>query len=134
MSDDLVVGWELEHLADRGFLEPREVICEVEEAWNVTGWGRGRLGAVVLTDLQILFTSTTTLRRRVRVDAYPLTDIGAVEVVDSMWDDRGAFRLQVDQQDDHQRSVSFERIPGGRTRAEALVRSIEHQRSLLDTR
>ena len=130
MTDTLVVDWELEHVAGLGLLESGEVICEAQEAWKKTGWGRGRLGAIVVTDLRILFVSTTGFRRRSRIDAFPLTDIVAVETADSMWDDRGAIRVHVDV-GGHRTSVMFERIPGGRARAEEVVRSIERQRSYL---
>lgn len=130
MSDQLVTEWEAQRLAELDVLDDGEVVCDVEEAWSRTGWGRGSLGAIVLTDRRLLFSTTSAFRRRTRIDAIALKTIDAIEVIESMWADRGAFRVSHTDRG-ARKSMEFVRIPGGADRAVQLVRATERQCELL---
>jgi hypothetical protein len=129
---DPIVRWEMAHLANLDLLEEGEIVCEFEEAWRVTGWGRGHLGALVVTDLRVLFLNTTKILQRTRVVSFPLLTIETAEPFDSLWKELGAFALVVahDSGGDTTR-VKFERIPGGPDRAKEIVSTIERQRGYL---
>jgi len=127
---DPMVTWELRWLAARDVLHADEILCEVEEAWRRVGWGRGRTGVLVLTDLRLLFISTTLITRRSRLDVFPLEQVASVDVVQGeIWPKEGA--LVVALAESGTEPVRFEAIPGSSARAEELARSILYLRDQL---
>lgn len=132
MNDELVTSWELDALARKGVLEGNEVVCDMEEAWKRTGWGRGCLGALIVTDRRVLFSSTRAFRKRTRLDAAELGCVREVEVVPSKWGERrGAIRIGIVERE-RIKTLLFERLPGGPSRAQELVKTVERQRMLLE--
>jgi Bacterial PH domain len=123
-----VVPWELTRLEKRGELEPDEAVSEAEEAWTRFGRGRGRVGALVLTDRRLIFVTTGVITRRTRLVSIPLATIEAVEVVESSrWgEDRGAIALDASG-DEGTRRVEFERIAGGGARAAEIADAIRRK-------
>jgi hypothetical protein len=126
-----VVPWELARLEKRGELRDGEVVREAQEAWTRFSRGRGRVGALVLTDARLLFVTTGVITRRVRFVEIPLDDIESVEVIDSpRWgEDRGALAVDAAGGDEPRR-IEFERIAGGRERAAQLAEAIRRERQL----
>lgn len=130
---DPTIQWELGRFAQLDLLREGEVLCEVEKVWRRRGWGRGLLGALLLTDLRLIFISTNVIVRRPRVELWELPMIENVEVFDSpRWGERGAIRVTFDRDEDG-KPVELEQIDGGTNRATELVASIERQARLLAT-
>jgi Bacterial PH domain len=123
-----VVPWELKRLEQRGELEPGEAVSEAEEVWTRLSRGRGRIGALVLTDRRLIFVTTGVITRRTRLIPIPLETIEGVEVAESTrWgEDRGAIAVDTTGEDGPHR-VEFQRIAGGEARAAELVESIRRQ-------
>ena len=129
MADiDLAVARELKQLERLGLLEPGEILSEVELA--VLG---AEPGALIVTDKRVLFVRTTLLRKRTRVVAVPLLEISGAEGDVGRWLGRelGVLRLAATSTCRAGTDFSFERIPGGQTRADELATTILRQRDLL---
>ena len=124
-----VVPWELKRLEQRGELESGEAVSESAEVWTRLSRGRGRIGALVLTDRRLVFVTTGVITRRTRLISIPLETIEGVEVAESpRWgEDRGAIAVDTTGEDGPRR-VEFERIAGGEARAAELAESIRRQR------
>lgn len=129
MGDELapVVRWELSRLAGSGVLTNDEVICEVEDVKL-----KERTGALVVTDLRILFVRTSLLRRKTHVQSIPLDGIQRVQsLADPVWETRWGA-LTISYHDSGQLQVlQLDRIRGGRVRADEIARTIERQRAEL---
>ena len=121
-------------MAKRDVLRDGEILCEVERAFRRRGWGRGRNGALILTDLRLVFISTTVMFRRSRVELWELPEIENVEVFDSkIRPDDGAIRVVFGAAEPRREPVDFENIDGGTERATELAVWIERQARLLAT-
>jgi Bacterial PH domain len=129
-----IVPWELARLEKKGRLEDGENVRDAEEAWTRFSRGRGRVGALVVTDRRLIFVSTGVITRRTRLVSIPLDTVESVEVVESArWgEDRGA--IAVDTAGEDAQRHEFERISGGRDRAAELVDAIGEAKQLLTNR
>lgn len=122
---DTIVEWELMNSPP---LVVGEIACDVQAVWRRQGWGRGRIGALFMTDRRVLFCRTGAIGRRKHVESFPLSDIELAELFSSpRWArDRGAIVLHL-RDGDGQRDIEFEDIDGGSIRAAELVEAINGQ-------
>jgi len=75
---DPVVAWELGRVAKLNVLADGEILCEVEDA--LVG---DSLGALLVTDLRVLFATTGVFRRRTRLVSIPLETVHEAEALDT---------------------------------------------------
>lgn len=130
MGSDLdpVLRWELSHLAKLDLLDENEVVCELEDVMMGDS-----LGALVVTDLKVMFVKTGLIRRRTRVVSLPLVQIETVEAADT----QNVFKrsqwaaLAVSTRGPHRREEFVFDAIGSRERAEEIARTIQRQRDLL---
>ncbi len=122
---------ELRRLDELRLLDDGEILCEVEAAGIAT-----RAGAIIVTDQRVLFVSTTLLRKQTRVDSIPLREIRNAEASSrrGLGREHGELTLGLSGSGQADRTVRFEAIPGGQTRAEEIARTILRQHQYLQRR
>ena len=126
---DPVVAWELGRVAKLNVLADGEILCEVEDA--LVG---DSLGALLVTDVRVLFATTGVFRRRTRLVSIPLETVHKAEALDTAnVFKRGKWGLLVllarGRQGDERHE--FDAISSGRARAREIVGTILRQRDLL---
>lgn len=111
-----IVRWELVTLAERGVLDDHEVVHELEDVMLSE-----RSGVLVVTDVRIVFVRTSLFRRRMSLESVLLSQIASVETLDDpVWVGRWGSLVINTVEETHRRALRFDRIRGGRQRAQEI--------------
>lgn len=123
---DPIVERELQRMHELGLLETGELVVEHE-----TSVLEHAVGAVVVTDMRVVFISTTLWRKRTKTRSVSLLDIEGARPA-AVWGmkDRGELTLTLKVGDGGDNLV-FGQIPRGEARAAEIANAILRERERL---
>jgi hypothetical protein len=129
MSDPHPILWRvLKNLDKLDVLTEGEIICEQELATLGTD-----PGALIVTNVRLLFVTTTLRGRKKNVLSVPLEEIAATTTATGRFPrkDNGVLRIGR-HAEDAKTEVVLERIPGGEERADEIAQTIARQKRVLE--